>query len=186
MADSGTASKPKSKTSRPRRTKRKIVEDHARSYFEAAAARDPEAMAKHWAEDGVEDIPGAGVLRGRDAIKGYFRELFAALPDLEMTVQRLVADESRAAVEWRMRGTFTGATFQGLEPTGRHIEFRGLDVLEVQGGKLKSNTVYFDTSEFARQVGMLPPLDSGAERAMKGAFNAVTRVRKAVTERRGS
>jgi hypothetical protein len=30
---------------------------------------------------------------------------------------------------------------------------------------------------------MLPPQDSGAERAMKGAFNAVTRVRKAVNER---
>jgi steroid delta-isomerase-like uncharacterized protein len=186
MAESSTASKPKSKTSRPRRTKRQIVEDHVRSYFEAAAARDPEAMAKHWADDGVEEIPGAAVLRGPDAIRNYFRELFAALPDVEMIVQRVVADESAAAVEWRMRGTFTGGMFQGIEPTGRHVEIRGLDVLEVERGKLKSNTVYFDTTEFARQVGMLPPLDSGAERAMKSAFNAVTRMRKAVKERRGS
>jgi hypothetical protein len=39
---------------------------------------------------------------------------------------------------------------------------------------------------FARQVGMMPPLDSGAERAVKGAFNAVTKLRKAVAERTGS
>jgi hypothetical protein len=38
---------------------------------------------------------------------------------------------------------------------------------------------------FARQIGMLPPLDSGAERAMKGAFNTVTKVRRAIDERRG-
>jgi hypothetical protein len=31
----------------------------------------------------------------------------------------------------------------------------------------------------------MPPQDSGAERAMKGAFNAVTKVRRVVEERRG-
>jgi hypothetical protein len=33
---------------RRRITKRKAVEAHARSYFEALAARDPEAIVSHW------------------------------------------------------------------------------------------------------------------------------------------
>jgi steroid delta-isomerase-like uncharacterized protein len=186
MAETKTAEEAKPKTRRPRRTKRQIVEDHVRSYFEAAARRDPDAMAKHWVADGVEVIPGSDPLRGPDAIKAYFRDLFAALPDSEMRVQRIVADDSSAAVEWRLSGTFSGAPYQGLEPTGRHVELRGCDVLEVKGGKLTGNTVYFDATEFARQVGMLPAADSGAERAMKSAFNAVTKLRRAVNERKSA
>ena len=42
------------------------------------------------------------------------------------------------------------------------------------------NTAYYDGASFARQVGMLPSEGSGAERAMKGAFNAVTKMRRRV------
>jgi hypothetical protein len=58
--------------------------------------------------------------------------------------------------------------------------------LEVEDGEIVSNTAYYDGMDFARQVGLMPPQDSGAERAMKGAVNAVTRVRKALNERRGT
>jgi steroid delta-isomerase-like uncharacterized protein len=194
MAETGTtseatekgASKPARRPSRPRRSaKSRAVEEHARSYFEAFASRDAEAMASHWSPEGIEDLVPMRVLRGPGEIRGYFRELFAALPDAEASVQRLVADDRHAAVEWRMTGTFSGGLFQGLEPTGRRVELRGLDLLEIEDGKILSNTVYFDGAAFARQVGMLPAQDSGAERAMKGAFNAVTRLRKVVNERMG-
>ena len=39
---------------------------------------------------------------------------------------------------------------------------------------------------FARQIGMLPPDGSGADRAMKSAFNAATKLRRAVAERRSA
>src|SRR3954463_4116200 len=102
-----TETKPK-KSARPRRTKRKLVEDHARSYFDALARRDPDAMASHWSDDGVEELVPMTVLRGPAAIRGFFLELVTAVPDAETTVERLVADDRRAAVEWRMRGTFDG------------------------------------------------------------------------------
>jgi steroid delta-isomerase-like uncharacterized protein len=176
----GAAKKP----ARPRRSaKSRAVEEHIRSYFDALAARDPEAMASHWKADGVENLVPVAVLRGRDAIVDFFRSLVAAVPDVETTVSRMVTDDSHAVVEWRMTGTFDGAPFQGIEPNGRHVELRGLDIFEVEDKQILSNTAYYDGAAFARQIGMLPAQDSGAERAMKGAFNAVTRVRKAVNER---
>jgi steroid delta-isomerase-like uncharacterized protein len=170
---------------RRRITKRKAVETHVRSYFEAIAARDPRAIGEHWHDDGVDDIVPLGIMRGRREIEQLFREMFAASPDLETTVSRIVAGEKQAAVEWRMRGTFDGAPFQGIEPTGKPMELRGLDMLEVEDGKIRSITGYYDGAEWARQIGMLPPQDSGAERAMTSAFNAVTKLRRAVNERRG-
>ena len=166
----------------PRRriTKRKVVEDRARSYFAAVSARDSAAMSEHWSADGVADIVPYGILRGRSEIGVFFRGLFSALPDLETTVERVAATAHLAAVEWRMAGHFTGAPFMDLEATGRRIDIRGIDLLEIEDGEIVGNTAYYDGASFARQVGMLPSEGSGAERAMKGAFNAVTKMRRRV------
>jgi steroid delta-isomerase-like uncharacterized protein len=179
----GTEARPKA-PARRRITRRKKVEEHVRSYFEAIAARDLEAVGGHWREDGIDDVVPLGVKRGRDEIVAMFRDMFAAAPDLETTVSRVVAGEKLAAVEWRMRGTFTGAPFEGIEATGKPIDLRGVDLFEVEDGQIVANSGYYDGADFARQIGMLPPQDSGAERAMTTAFNTVTRLRRAVNERR--
>jgi steroid delta-isomerase-like uncharacterized protein len=173
------------KPARRRTPKRKLVEEHARSAFDALARRDAGGIGEHYREDCVVDIVPIGVFRGRQAIVDFFRELFAAVPDLETTVTRVVPGETQAAVEWRMQGNFTGAPFQGIDPTGKHVEMRGIDLLEIEDGATVSNTAYYDGAAFARQVGMLPPQDSGADRTIKSAFNAITKVRKAVAERTG-
>jgi steroid delta-isomerase-like uncharacterized protein len=174
------------KPARRRITKRKAVEEHARSYFDAFARRDLDAMAEHWRDDAVIDLVPIGVLRGLAEYRSFFGELLAAFPGLEVSVSRVIAGERQAAVEWRMSGEFTGSSFQGIEPTGKHVQLRALDLLEIEDGKIVSNTAYYDSMSFARQVGMLPPPDSGADRAVRGAFNAVTKLRKAVAERTGS
>jgi len=174
------------KPQRKRITKRMAVEQHVRSYFEAMNNRDVEAMVGHWHEDGVDDMVPVGVLRGRDEMRQYFSSLFAATPDARTTVTRLVAGEQSCAVEWRIEGTFEGAPYLGIEPTGKHVEVRGLDLFELEDGEFVTNTGYFDGASFARQIGMLPADGSGADRAMKSAFNAVTKLRRAVAERRTS
>ena len=179
-----------SKPARRRISRRKQIEQHARSYFDAIARRDVRALMEQWSENGVDDIVPLGVLRGRDQIAGLFRELFAAVPDLETTVMRIVPGEHQAAVEWRMTGHFTGLPFQGVEATGGRVDMRGFDLLEVADGKVVSNTGYYDGMSFARQVGLMPAQDSAPERAMKGALNTATKLRRTVRSkartRRGS
>jgi steroid delta-isomerase-like uncharacterized protein len=182
----GSAETTEAKPQRRRITRRKAVETHARSYFEALARRDALAMADHWIDDGVDDIVPLRPLRGRDEIVAFFQGLFAAVPDLETTVTRVVAGEREAAVEWRMTGTFTGEPFEGVDATGKRLDMRGLDLLEVEDGKILSNTAYYDGMSFARQIGLMPAQDSSAEQAMKNAFNAATRVRRAVADWRSS
>ena len=40
------------------------------------------------------------------------------MPDARTTVGRVVAGETDCAVEWRLEGTFDGAAFMDIEPTG--------------------------------------------------------------------
>jgi SnoaL-like polyketide cyclase len=101
-----------------------------------------------------------------------------------MTVARVAAGQNEVALEWRMSANFTGGSFQGIEPTGRPVELRGVDIIEIADGKIVSNTAYYDGMSFARGAGLLPAQDSGAERAMRGAVNAATRLRRAVSDGR--
>ena len=178
--------KSEEKPQRKRITRRKAVEERVRSYFDAMDRRDVDGMLEHWAEDGVEDMVPVGVVRGRGELRDSFTAQFAAMPDMRTTVTRLVAGERNCAVEWRLEGTFDGEAFMGIEPTGKHVELRGFDLLELEDGQIVSLTAYFDGAAYARQIGMLPPDGSGADRVMKGAFNAVTKLRRTVAERRGT
>ena len=157
-------------------------EEVVRSYFDAVIAGDPDAMAAHWADDGIEEILPVGIFRGPEEVKAWFTELFTAIPDLEMTLDRVLAQENNVLVQWRASGTFSGGPLMGVDPTDKRIELRGLDWLEVEGEKVVRNTAFADGAALARGMGLLPPQGSAAEKAMFSAFNAFTKARGAVSD----
>jgi len=163
-------------------TTTRTPEETVRSYFDAVIARDPAAMAEHWADEGIEEIIPVGIFRGPAEVKAYFTELFTAIPDFEMEVERTLAQENDVLVQWRAAGTFSGGQLMGVDATGRRIELRGLDWLEVEGDKIVHNTAFADGAALARGMGLLPPQGSAAEKAMFGAFNAFTKARGAVSD----
>src|SRR5215210_1930409 len=160
--DKAAATGSEAKPQRKRITRRKAVEEQVRAYYEAMDNRDVDAMLALWADDGVEDIVPIGVVRGREELRAFLSELFAAMPDARTTITRVIAGEQDCAVEWR----------------------REVTVVELTDGEIVGITAYFDGASYARQIRLLPPDGSGVDRAMKGAFNTVTKVRRAVAERR--
>jgi steroid delta-isomerase-like uncharacterized protein len=164
-------------TTTKRKTKAQAAEAHAVSYFEAVTARDLDQMVAHMDDEVIEDITPVGILRGTGEVREFFGQLFAAFPDFEFSVEETCASAQLVCVRWRATGTFRGAPFQGIEPTGKRVEIRGCDCLEINDGKITRNTSYYDGAAFARGLGMLPQTGSGGEKAMLTAFNAVTKVR---------
>jgi steroid delta-isomerase-like uncharacterized protein len=156
-------------------------------YFAALARHDTAAAIEFLDPEVVDEITSVGVLRGRGEVKEFFDGLFAAMPDLEMHVERTVRDRDTVAVQWRARGTFTGGPlFNGVQATGAEIRIRGCDVFDVRDDLIVRNIAFQDGLELARSLGMMPPQDSPAERALVGAFNTATKVRAAVRDRFGS
>ena len=152
--------------------------------------RDLDHPERFWSDRSTNHFLATGeTVRGRAELVEWFRRLFASAPDWRIEIENVLDDGDRqAVVQWRGSGTFDGASFQGIEPTGRRIELRGVDVVRFDAdGKVEDNTIYYDGAEFARQIGMLPPRGSRADRAMLATFNAATRVRvmaRAAVERR--
>ena len=158
--------------------------DVARAAFDAVSQKDPDGIVATGAPGYVDDFVAIGEIRGHDAIRAFFRGLFAAFPDFTLTVDRIVADEGAAVVQWHAAGTFTGGPFQGIAPTGRRVETRGVDVMEIADGLVQHNTIYYDGAAFARQIGLLPGLGSRADQALLAAFNAKTALSQRVRDRR--
>ena len=157
--------------------------DVARAVLDAVSKRDLDGIVAAGAPGYVDDFVAIGEIRGHDAVRAFFRELFAAFPDFTMTVDRIVADDTTAVVQWHAAGAFTGGQFQGIAPTGRRAEIRGVDVMEIADGLIQRNTVYYDGATLARQIGLLPGLGSRADRALLAAFNAKTTLTQRVRDR---
>ena len=47
--------------------------------------------------------------------------------------------------------------------------------MEIEEGRIRRNTIYYDGASFARQIGLLPAKGSLADRALLSAFNARAR-----------
>jgi predicted ester cyclase len=151
--------------------------------FQMLNQHDVEPLRRFWTPATVERFPSA-TLHGAEAMAGYFQVLFAALPDFHMRIVDVAEAGADVFVHWHMTGTHTGARLEGIEPTGRAIAIDGMDHFVVRDGTVISNFVVFDQMQFARQIGMLPPDGSPADRATKAAFNAKTRLLARLRRRR--
>lgn len=160
--------------------------DVVTGYFDALGRHDLTAAVEFLDPEIIEEISGVGIFRGPSEVREFFAGLMAAVPDLEVIVDRTTTEDDRVAVQWRFQGTFSGGPlFNGVQPTGGRLELRGCDVIEVANGRIVRNTAYQDGIELARGLGMMPPQDSPAEKAMIGAFNAATKIKQAVRDRFG-
>jgi steroid delta-isomerase-like uncharacterized protein len=155
----------------------------ARWSFEMLNTHDVSVLRQFWTDETVERFPDR-TRRGPDEMAAYFQEVFDALPDFHMEVIHVTEQDDHVFVQWKLTGTHSGATYQGIEPTGRRIELDGIDHFVIRDGKVASNFVVFDQMQFARQLGLLPPDGSQGDRAFKAAFNLKNKVGELVRQAR--
>jgi steroid delta-isomerase-like uncharacterized protein len=172
----------------PPTTSTRTPSDLAREVFHAIfSERDLSDPSRYWTDESVDHFLALGKsVRGKDALAGFFRELFAAFPDWTLEIEQTIDDgDRRVVVQWTAGATFDGAPWQGIEPTGSKVTVRGVDVISLDSdGTVDQNTVYYDGAGFARQIGMLPREGSMPDRAVLAAFNLTTKAKERVRNRR--
>ena len=151
--------------------------------FEMINAHDVQALGQLWTEATVERFPSS-TQHGADAMVRYFEVLFAAVPDAHMDVIAVAENGDDVFIHWRLTGTHSGAPFEGIDATGRAVAIDGMDHFVIRDGIVATNFVVYAQMQFARQIGMLPPDGSAADRATKAAFKAKTRLLSRLRSRR--
>ena len=83
------------------------------------------------------------------------KRAFAAIPDFKYELRDGVAVGQWAIIEWEMSGTHKG-DLPGIPATGKRFSLvRGSTILELEAGKIRRESDYWDAATFMKQVGLL-------------------------------
>lgn len=87
---------------------------------------------------------------------------FTAFPDLRASMDEMVAEGDSIAVRWTSTGTHEGE-LMGIAPTGRKVEFTGMNLFHLKDGKISEWWSSTDELGIMRQIGAEPPLREAAD-----------------------
>lgn len=101
-------------------------------------------------------IPFPAPAPGFAGEKQLYATMREAMPDLVFTVEDLVAEGDMVAGRGVIRGTHTGAEIFGVPPSGRRIQWTGIDVARLEGGLIVERWLEADGLGLMQQLGVLP------------------------------
>lgn len=103
------------------------------------------------------------VADGREANRAFWKNFFAGLPDVVVTMEDVIVSGDRVVGRFIYRGTHTGDLL-GIPATGAAVEMRSIDIWRVANGLLVEHWDELNLMEVFQQVGVLPQL-GGSEAA---------------------
>jgi ketosteroid isomerase-like protein len=115
------------------------------SYLRSFASGDPDEVARHVAEQFVNEHAtalGTGCV-GHDEYRRRLPAFLASLPGLAYEIEQLIVDGDRAAAAYRMTAS----------PPEGPVDIRGVMVVEVADGLVARRTDYWDSLTYLRQTG---------------------------------
>lgn len=134
------------------------LRDVITAYNEAWNAHDLEAIRSLHSPDMVFENHTAGErAEGEQAIE-HIASIFESWPDIEFRTRRLYVREDLVVQEWTATATHSRPLKRGdivAEPSGRRIEWEGMDIIPFERGKVRRKDVYSDSVSILRQVGLL-------------------------------
>ena len=86
---------------------------------------------------------------GQKRVAGDFRRAF---PDLRFEVELIVAEGDLVAARWHASGTHNGR-WATVEPTGRAIDYSGVNFFRIDGGKVVEIWNHRDDLGLMEQIG---------------------------------
>ena len=160
-------------------TKRELYEIAASTQLEARAvvergmkafnAHDLEAMSRDAAPDIEATAPGDVKLKGPQALKEHNQNFITAFPDARVEAKNIFTQGNTVIVEGVFTGTHDGTlkTPMGDVPaTGRKVRGEFVQIVEVDRGLVKRDSLLYDQVQLMTQLGMAPaPSSQGARSA---------------------
>ena len=92
-----------------------------------------------------------------ERVKHYIENFRKAFPDIQHTIQEVVAEGDTVVVRWSAQGSHMG-NFHAIEPTGQRVSYDGVTIAHLVDGKIVEHRTIWDAVALLEQIGVIPKL----------------------------
>lgn len=132
-------------------------ESTMRQFYDRVNAGDIDGFAALLADDLIEHEEIEGLPQTKDGVVQFFVMFRAAFPDLRMDVEDVIASDDAAWARIRITGMHEGGEFLGIPPTGKKVDFQGVDMVRFNDeGTAAEHWGVTDTMTMMQQLGVVP------------------------------
>jgi predicted ester cyclase len=119
----------------------------------ALVRREQEELWNHTGNlDAAHELFAPGQAEAARQEAADFRQGF---PDVVSVIEDLIAEGDMVAARWSSRATHLGE-YAGVSPTGNEVEFTGISVYRIAGGRIAESWTVEDELGLMRQIGAVP------------------------------
>ncbi len=120
-----------------------------RRFFRAIESGDLSVLDEIVSETYDFHLPGQSP--GRESLKRYLAGLRAALPDLQLPIKDMVAEDDKVAVFNSVRGTHKG-DFGPMKATGKRLDFMVFHLYRLENERLAEHWEVVDFATLQAQI----------------------------------
>ena len=114
-----------------------------------------DAADEIFSPDYVSYEPTSGEVRGIEGARQFAVTFREAFPDLECTIEDIIAEGDKVVMRFRGSGTHQGETEVFGPPTGKQMEITGITIKRLSEGKIVEAWTNFDALGMMQQLGVL-------------------------------
>jgi steroid delta-isomerase-like uncharacterized protein len=96
-------------------------------------------------------------VQGLEGYKQFLSMLITAFPDLQFTIEDMIAEGDFVVVRYTTRSTHQG-NFMGIPPTGKQVSGTGIFIDRIVNGKAVEQWINSDTLGLLQQLGVIPTM----------------------------
>jgi predicted ester cyclase len=108
-----------------------------------------------FAPEYVSHEPTSGEVRGIEGARQFAATFREAFPDLQNTIEDMVAEGDKVVMRFRGNGTHEGETEAFGPPTGKRMEITGITIKRLADGKMVEDRVEVDQLGMMQQLGVI-------------------------------
>jgi steroid delta-isomerase-like uncharacterized protein len=134
---------------------RRLYEEYNKGKATAFAVID-----ELYATDTIQHISTGQEILGIENYKQHVSEFSSAFPDLQFTIDDMIAEGDKVALRVTATGTNKGA-FRGIPPTNKKVTLSMIQIDRVAVGKFVEGWSRYDTLGLMQQLGLIPTPGKG-------------------------
>jgi steroid delta-isomerase-like uncharacterized protein len=125
------------------------------SWEEIVNKQNPQAIEEVYAPNFVWHEPDQDI-QGYEQARQFVSAFFKGFPDINISVEDVIAEGDKAVTRYTIRGTHQGETEEFGPPTEKQMELKGITVHRIEDGKIVEEWEAYDNLSVMQQLGLVP------------------------------